>query len=270
MKKNVLIIIIIFLFIVLIVFAKHNIIEENKGTKAQEEEKYAQSYLYEKYKIEPKLEKSITDYNFTGPFGNEITTTKIMTFKYNENNFYVITKKNDDNTYNIYDNYQFDEIKNDLKEFLSQKIDKEILDIDLGFEETYIGLNNNLYEYNGLVSEYYNRNKLESVLDFLNNKTYKMSLIIYSTDDIINNIEKINDIKNQCQLFSVLEFKNIDSYNNYKEMHPKGFIFTMYSNSISLYFEKNNFEYVNNYYISDKTSEINSLKPQNESESANN
>lgn len=215
-------------------------------------------YIYNKYGINAEFIKAENDRDLTGSFGNDIKNRNIISLKYNDNEFYVISEKENEE-YTYYDNYQFEEIRKDLMEELKEELKKEILDIDLILEEPYIGLNGSgIAKYNGCISKYYNKNEINNTFDFISQNNNKISIVLYTVNDNLIDSDYLERIKLKTETFISLDFEDVNLYNEYKSKESKGIIFSMYSNSSIGYeeFLKKNYPQLKNYYIKTKSGDI--------------
>ena len=254
MKK----IVLIFIGIVVILsLSFYQYIKGHEKSLSDENIKVVQ-YIYNKYGINAEFIKAENDRDLTGSFGNDIQNRNIISLKYNDNEFYVISEKENEE-YTYYDNYQFEEIRKDLMKELKEELKKEIEDIDLILEEPYIGLNGSgIVKYNGCISKYYNKNEINNIFDFISQNNNKISIVLYTVNDNLIDSDYLERIKLKTETFISLDFEDVNLYNEYKSKKSKGIIFSMYSNSSIGYeeFLKKNYPQLKNYYIKTKSGDI--------------
>ena len=220
----------------------------NKSKGLSENEQKALIYIENKYGYKASVNKSSKVSFSTGPFGHA-SDDEIIKMNYNDKEFIVYIDVDDKSTsegYKCYDNYQYDEINEKIKEQVANILGEIPSNVFIRFNEPY--LDKNIYDYTGLIANYYNGG---SVIEFMELGTeFEVHYIDKNIDE--NNLEKLKKIMNKPETFIYLNFKDENSYNKYIDNHKTAIFYCGISN-VAMYYEElilSFKDYLKNYYIS--------------------
>lgn len=197
----------IFLVIVIITFFITGCYSKEEKELAEKYKKQGElnaiNYIKEKYNFNPKVKSVVEESNCNAVWGcldSSPNGTVIVKFNDNNKDFYVYVTGEYESTEAI-DDYQFNEIEDDIINFFRNNIDLNLYDYELQFNSR--GIN-----------EYYN-NDLDSVASYIS------QIELYYIGE--NNLNELNldniklKFKNYTEQISLIEFKSIKNCNDYKQ-----------------------------------------------------
>lgn len=177
--------------------------KETKKIKSQASEN-ALDYIKEKYGISAKVISVIVEKLPTGTFTTEKSGFAYVNCKYESKKFQVYISGKDETNEGL-DNYQKDEIINDINDYFTGKTNFKSHHNDI-----YYGKNEYDHKYYGLIKELYNKNNLIEIIN--NNDTnILIEYIEQGNLEFIKNNNLFNELKARVIL---VNYYSKDAYNN--------------------------------------------------------
>ena len=180
-----------------------------------------------KYNIKPTIKRIVVETtNGFSSLDSDNTSTCYVTLKYKGKTYYALVDAKDENDFG-YDDYQYEEIKEDFKKLVSGISDKKITDFKLVYEEKFEFFTNAFlgHGYTNLISTYYNGNNLDEIL-----KDYKFQVLYDSpvtyNEEYLNELFNIYKVKDNYT--PIYAFRNKELYQKYKEKDIIEFYHTYY------------------------------------------
>jgi len=159
-KKSKLVLIIVCIILIVAIVIGLFILLGNKEKKeeftGEQKEVYDKviNYVKDKYSFTPEVLSIDEDTTYGGLGIHKKNGNHVSECSYNNKKFIVYVEKE-----TIVDNYQKDEIENDVKKAFEELTKGKVLDVSLKYGESY-----NEYQKNGLINIFYEKNKLQDLL----------------------------------------------------------------------------------------------------------